>query len=105
MDGITELAKLFKDRNNPSIQGVCIGKVVASFPDIKITLNGLMLDKTRIVVASHLTKTYVTSSQSVGDHGAHTHTISDSIKSGDRVIVVPSIDNSMYFVLDKVGDI
>jgi len=37
MDSITELAKLFKDRENPSMQGICVGKVLTPPPSLKIT--------------------------------------------------------------------
>jgi len=100
MDSITELAKLFKERNNPSIQGICVGKVLTAPPELKITVSGFIL-----VVAQHLLKTYISSSETVADHGQHTHTVADVLCCNDKVIVIPSRDDSIYFVMDKVGDI
>ncbi len=105
MDSITELAKLFKERNNPSIQGICVGKVLTAPPELKITVSGFILDKSRLVVAQHLLKTYISSSETVADHGQHTHTVADVLCCNDKVIVIPSRDDSIYFVMDKVGDI
>lgn len=105
MDSITELAKILKARENPSIQGISIGKVLTEIPDIKVSLNGFILDKSRIVIAKHLIKQYETSSTSVSNHGKHMHTIEDVLKAGDKVIVIPTMDDSTYFVIDKVGDI
>mgnify|MGYP000919447788 CR=1 FL=1 len=120
MDGITELAKMFKERENPTLQGICLGEVIAPLPDIQISVNSFILDKDDIVIAQHLLPTYkrttlptlTVSSATVGDHGAHTHsvnitdiTFTDTLKKGDRVVVIPSTDNTTYFIIDKVGDI
>lgn len=105
MDSITELAKLFKDRENPSMQGICVGKVLTPPPSLKITVNGFILDKSNLVVAKHLLDTYTTSGETVGDHGQHTHTLEDILKSGDKIIVIPSANDLTYFIVDKVGDI
>lgn len=105
MDAVTELAKLFRERENPSMQGICIGKVLAPMPALKIAVNGFILGKSNLVVAKHLVATYNSDIQSVGDHGQHSHSYGDFLKNGDRVIVIPNIDDSMYFVIDKVGDI
>lgn len=105
MDSITELAKLFKDRENPSMQGICIGKVLSTPPNLKITVNGFILDKSNLVVSKHLLNTYTTSGETVGDHGQHTHAIEDMLKNGDKVIVIPSVNDLTYFIIDKVGGI
>lgn len=104
MDAMTELAKLLKERENPSVQSTGIGTVISISP-LKISLNSFILDKSNLFVAKHLLSTYQTSGASVGDHGDHTHTISDILQKGDKVIVIPSCNNSLYFVIDKVGDI
>lgn len=103
MDAMTELAKLFKDRNNPSIQGICIGKVLSPPPDLKIAVNGFVFDRSDIVVAKHLINTYSTNNAVIGDHGQHSHELEDILQSGDQIIVIPSINNVTYFVIDKVG--
>jgi len=120
MDAIVEMAKLFKERENKPIQGICIGKVVTAPPKLKIVVNGFILEGSRLVISQHLLSSYKRStsptinvgSASVGDHGDHTHTVTisditftDTLAAGDKVIVVPSVDNSTYFIIDKVGDI
>lgn len=105
MDALTELALLFKDRENPSVQDICVGKVLTELPDIKITVNGFILDKSRLVLAKHLINTYATTSTSIETHGEHLHSVEDLLQKGNRVIVIPTRDNSTYFVIDKVGDI
>ncbi|MBN7773164.1 DUF2577 family protein [Clostridium aminobutyricum] len=105
MDSITELAKLFKERNNPTLQGISVGKVLSPPPNLKITVNGFIFDKSDLVVANHLLTTYDTSSAQVGDHGEHLHTVEELLHSGDKIIVIPSINNAIYFIIDKVGDI
>ena len=120
MNAITEMAKILKERENPSIQGICIGKVISAPPQITIAVNGFILGSSNIVIAAHLLPSYkrntsptvTVSSASVGDHGSHSHsvgitdiTFTDTLKAGDRVIVMVSVDDSTYFILDKVGDI
>lgn len=105
MSGIDEMAKLFKDRNNPSVQGICVGVVISPSPTLRITANGFILDKTNLVVAKHLNSTYATSETDIATHGSHGHNVSDILKAGDKVIVIPSTNNATYFIVGKVGDI
>jgi hypothetical protein len=120
MDGITEFAKELKKRDNKVFQSIGIGTVISAPPAIKIQFNGFVLGKDRIVVAEHLLPTYkrdtlpaiTVSSASIPDHGSHTHavdiadiTFTDTLKQGDKVIVVPTVDDAIYFIIDKVGDV
>lgn len=105
MDSIAELAKLFKERENPSLQGISVGKVLSPPPNLKITVNGFIFDKSDVVVANHLLTTYTTSSAEVGNHGEHTHTVEGILQSGDKIIVIPSVNNATYFIMDKVGEV
>ncbi|MDD2217947.1 MAG: DUF2577 domain-containing protein [Eubacteriales bacterium] len=104
MDSIVEMANLLKERNNPSMQGIGIGKVIAASP-LKIAFNSFVLEKDRLVIAKHLLAIYGTSDASITTHGSHAHTVSDKLKSGEKVIVIPSTDNMTYYVIDKVGDL
>jgi len=105
VDGITELALMFKKRENQPVQGICVGKVLAPPPQLKITVNGFILENEDLVVANHLLATYTSSSTNIATHGDHSHTVSDILQAGGRVIVMPSADNATYFILDKVGDL
>ena len=117
-DPYVEFAKLFKERENPPIQGVSTGIVITASPLI-IAVNDFILDSERLVVAAHLlpqtkntTPAITVSNTSVGDHGYHTHTVgmesitfTDTLIAGDKVIVIPSADNQTYYVIDKVGEV
>lgn len=123
MDGIMELAKLLKERENPSTSGIQVGKVVVGFPDIKISAGDkIILDRDDLVFSAHILKNYrrdfeienidgETDSINVGDHGTHKHKINtlkatikftDELKIGDEVILIPTTDEQTYYVLDKV---
>lgn len=117
MDGITELANLFKERDNPSMQDIGIGKVTADPPEVSVKFNGFNLDRDMLVIPEHLLPhtrkiepKIIVSYTTVGDHGTHTHTVeipeitfTDGLKAGDSVIVIPSKDNKKYYVVGKVG--
>lgn len=94
MDGISELAMLFKERENKDYLGPQVGKVVSPLPDIQIALGDrIMLTKDNLLFASHILEGYErefsveggiqfsqsnpgeTSNSSVGEHGIHNHTV------------------------------
>lgn len=102
MEAVTELAKLLKERENISVQGIGVGKVIGVDP-VRIVFNGFILTGNRIVVAKHLVAAYSTTDARVGDHGAHVHTIVEPLAPGESVIIIPSADNGTYFIIDKVG--
>lgn len=80
MDGITELAKMFKDRNNPNILGVQIGVVVSPLPNLIIRLGEqILLDNEELILAYSL----------------------GTLIKDDEVILLPTTDNQTFFVLDK----
>lgn len=94
MSGISELAMLFKERDNKYYLGPQIGKVISPLPEIKIALGEkIILGKDHLIFASHILKDYErefslegqiqlsqsnagqTNSASVGDHGSHDHSL------------------------------
>ena len=57
MDGIGKLAKLFKERENKPYIGPQIGKVIRSFPNIRIRLgNKIILEKEHLIISQQLMK-------------------------------------------------
>ncbi|WP_432406724.1 DUF2577 family protein [Wukongibacter sp. M2B1] len=57
MDGISELARLFKDRENKLYLGPQTGRVISSFPNIKIKLGDkIVLDKKHLIISEQLIK-------------------------------------------------
>lgn len=79
MDGITELAKILRERDNPPVQGVGVGAVVTADP-LSVRFNGFVLDARNSVVSGHVV-----------------------LEDGDSVIVIPSADNVKYYIVGKVG--
>lgn len=83
MDGIVELAKLFKERDNVVYSGAQMGRIISPLPEIKISLGDkIILTKSHLVFASHLLN-------------------SDPLETGDRVILIPNKDEQIYYVIDK----
>lgn len=126
MDGISELAKMLKERESRPYMGPRVGNVTSPPPDIKVVLeDGIILDKTHLVIAAHILSDYereikiplanaegMTDSKNVGDHGGHNHNIEtvgldgkiqfiDTLKPGDKVILIPTTNEQVYFLIDK----
>lgn len=81
MDGIAELAKLFKERENKQYGGPQLGKVVTVPPDIKISLGDkIILTKKHLIIADHVVA---------------------GMLLGDIVIIIPSADGQQYYLVDK----
>lgn len=126
-DPYTELAKEFKKRDNISVQGITVGEVTSPPPNLIIIVNGFILDKKQLIVANYLLNGYKREMEVAGSgkitaktpppplihYDEHTVvesisltgdiTFTDTLKTGDKVIVMPSIDNNIYYVLSKVG--
>lgn len=59
MDGISELASLFKDRENKVYLGPQTGRVISPLPDIRIALGDkIVLSKEHLIISSHMLKDY-----------------------------------------------
>lgn len=79
-DRLTRFAKLFKDRDNQSFSSITTGTVITSSP-VKIRLNDvIILDLEQLVLAER---------------------VSTSLTIGDEVIIIPTVDEQFYFVIDK----
>lgn len=126
-DGLTELAKLFKNNENKTMPSITTGIVEALPPNPVIRISDIItLDKTQLVFASNLISGYernikftdtdcgiTTTDSDGGDNAsAHSHEIktlnvdtlmqwTDTLEIGDEVIVVPVMDNQLYYVIDK----
>lgn len=84
MDGYTELAKLFKERNNPRIPGARTGRVIYSLrldDEIRIQLNdNVVMRQHKLIFLSGVPST---------------------LERGDEVILIPTNGGQEYFVLGK----
>jgi Protein of unknown function (DUF2577) len=108
LNGYVEMAKLLKERNNKSFDGFVIGKVISSFPDIKIQIdNNIHLDASHLIFSSHLLEEYKREFKINGTSNGESYIaegnieFTDSIKVNDLIILVPSSNNQSYVVLDK----
>lgn len=119
-DGLTELAWMFKKNEPKKVPSMTTGIVEALPPNPVIRLDKVItLDKTQLIFASNLIAGYerkikftdtncgTTTTNSNHSHGIETLEVdtlmqwTDTLKVGDEVIVVPVMDNQMYYVLDK----
>lgn len=87
MSGITELAKLFKERDNSAGYSPIIGQII-DLPNIKIRLN----DKV-ILTSSHLKSCIdLTATDENGEY----------INFGKEVVLLPYADNQKFIVVGVV---
>jgi hypothetical protein len=97
MDGINELAKLFKERENPQQFGINTGKVVSLSP-LKVAFGeSIILEGDNLVVSASACYEYVL--------GAETVQQKNKLSIGDEVILIPSIDIQKYYLIDKVVEV
>ncbi|MEG0775501.1 DUF2577 family protein [Clostridium sp.] len=83
MDSVSELAKLFHERNNPKKLGTQVGKVIAAFPNIKISLGKkVVLDKDNLIICDAI--------------------YNKVLVRNDEVVLIPTNDEQRFFLIDKV---
>ena len=90
MNGISELAKMFKDRDNVHYLGPQIGKVINPLPAIKVSLgNQIILEKDNLLIAGHVYQ--------------HYHYIDPDryLNAGDEVILIPTTDQQKYYLMNR----
>lgn len=119
-DGLTELAMLFRERDAKAVPSITTGIVEALPPEPVIRLTPqITLDKTQLIFASNLISGYerrikftdnncgTTTTNSNHNHGIAELNVdtlmqwTDTLEIGDEVIVMPVVDNQMYYVIDK----
>ncbi len=122
---LEKLADMFKERNNQVYLGPQVGTVISPPPNIRVKLGDeIILEKSRLVIAAHVLAGYKRSFQgqssgsiitktppspevysdytvleSLDNTGDITYT--DTLKAGDKVILIPSSDDQQYFIIDK----
>ena len=111
-EAIISIAKQFQNAKNggKQFEGFLIGDVVAELPDIKIQIDpAIILDKTNLIFAAHVLPDYVrdyelydiTDINLVNRRSDGKIKWTDKLKSGDKLILVPSSNDNMYIVIDK----
>lgn len=120
-DGLTELAKMFKNNENKTTPSITTGIVEAVPPSPVIRISDIItLDKTQLVFASSLISGYernikftdtdcgITTTDSAHSHGIKMLNVdtlmqwTDTLKVGDEVSVIPVADGQLYYIMDKV---
>jgi hypothetical protein len=87
MDGITEFAKMLKERENKINPGVTTGEVITTSPIVirlgeKIILSAA---KSNLVISDAI----------------KTKVLTDKLSAGDEVILIPTADGQVFFAIDK----
>jgi hypothetical protein len=111
MNGINELAMMFKDRDNKPYLGPIIGTIIAAPPEIKVSCfdGKVILDKSKVVIAASVLNGYARKTTIDGASATPSPvtqisgnlTFTDTLTSGDSVILIPSQDKQTYFLIDK----
>lgn len=106
MDGVSELAKMFKDRDPIKYMGPVVGTVLSPPPEIKIQADkDIILDKSHLVIGASILKDYQREYTTSSDRSSWSDMryvrLVDTLKEGDEVILIPSQDEQTYFLVDK----
>lgn len=80
---LIELAALFKKRENKEYDGFLIGKVISPLPSIQISIDeNIILDNSHLIVTERA--------------------FSSPLEEGNEVALLPSSNNQIYLLIDKV---
>lgn len=114
MDSITTLAKMLKQNENPKPVSMSTGIVISSPPNAQIRLNDtVILTNSQLVFAAHVLEDYEREIELEGDIRITASPFQtfearevksktkDTLKEGDEVILLPTADEQLYFVVGK----
>lgn len=114
MDALTEFATMFKANENPKLVSMSTGIVISPPPKAQIRLNEtVILNNNRLVFAAHVLEDYEREIELEGDikftdspfqtfeAKEVKSTTKDTLKEGDEVILLPTADEQLYFVVGK----
>lgn len=114
MDAVTDLALMFKNNENPKQVSMSTGIVISPPPNAQIRLNDVViLYNHQLVFAAHILDDYereielegnirFTDSQFQSFEAKEVKsTTKDTLKEGDEVILLPTADEQLYFVVGK----
>lgn len=90
-----DLGKAIKGKREPHAPGVEIGTVLTGLPALSVSVGeDIILEAEQLILAEQLFR-------------MHTHTgetvVPVSLAPGDRVILMPTVSQQIYCVIDKVG--
>ncbi|MED4546191.1 DUF2577 domain-containing protein [Lysinibacillus sphaericus] len=114
MDPITTLARMLKENENPKQVSMSTGIVISPPPSAQIRLNDtVILGNNQLVFASHILEDYEREIELKGEirftespfQAFEAKEIKsktkDTLKEGDEVILFPTADEQLYFVMGK----
>jgi hypothetical protein len=115
----TDLASKFKARENPTIIGNIVGKVISPMPNLQISIldqqvilrkeqlyccNSVLADYKREITITEGTFTtpILPPNNTVDDTQTGNLTFTDTLVAGDLVLLIPAQGEQIWFVIDKV---
>lgn len=114
MDAVTDLAKMFKNNENPKQVSMSTGIVISPPPNAQIRLNEkVILYNNQLVFAAHVLGDYERDIELKGEIRFTESTFQafeakevksktkDTLKEGDEVMLLPTADEQLYFVVGK----
>ncbi|MFJ7408069.1 MULTISPECIES: DUF2577 domain-containing protein [unclassified Lysinibacillus] len=114
MDAITNLAKMLHENKNPKPVSMSTGIVISPPPNAQIRLNEtIILYNNQLVFAAHVLDDYEREMELEGeirfsDSPFQSYEAKevkaktkDTLKEGDEVILLPTADEQLYFVVGK----
>ncbi|MCG7410569.1 DUF2577 domain-containing protein [Paenibacillus sp. ACRRX] len=79
-----ELAKIFRDRDNKKSMDITAAVIIDPMPNMRIGLGEeIILDTEHLIIANRV------------------HSL--ALRRGDQVILMPTSNEQVYYVIDKVG--
>lgn len=108
---MTELAQIFKDRDNAPYMGPVTGIVIIPPPNIKVSIGDkIILYNEDLIIAAHVLSDY--EREITVDEATTTATspitkieaklkFNDTLKADDEVILIPTTDIQKYYLIDK----
>lgn len=114
MDSITTLARMLKENENPKPVSMSTGIVISPPPNAQIRLNEtVILSNSQLVFAAHILEDYEREIELEGDirftdsqfQSFEAKEVKsktkDTLIEGDEVILLPTADEQLYFVVGK----
>jgi hypothetical protein len=113
----TELAKMFKERENKATIGNVVGEVTATDPELQISIidGNIILYESQLYCCDHVLSGYsrqftapnlsgtvdITDSLTITGLSG-TVELTDTLATGDKVLLIPTADEQTWFIVDKI---
>lgn len=99
---VERFAQMFKARDNQPVPSVTTGIVLAVPPEPRIRLtDAIILEKNHLVFSAHMLKDYERKIELNKSGIENDLKTMDEFEVGDEVILIPTLDEQLYYVVDK----